>query len=252
MTVTKAVAAVESVESTNPNGEFDLILSASTKDRDGESIRTRAFEPLPDHISMDIDHGMSVATTVGSGVPSYAEDGTLRVRGTYASTELGQTVRTLVTEGHVRTASVAFITGQVEKAAGGHKEIVTGELLNGAFTPVPSNRDARVLSSKAFTATEEMREAAVKEGRRNSTSDSSLLQDAHDSLVAAGATCSTGKSARRVDIHEVGAPDADADREAKSLTAPGPAQAGPGAAEPPTDDELAVRAHAIRARVAAL
>jgi hypothetical protein len=86
MIVTKAVALVDTVETDDPNGAFEVILSAATLDRDGEVIDKGAFDPLPDHIPFDIDHGMTVATTVGSGSPYYAEDGTLRVKGTFAST----------------------------------------------------------------------------------------------------------------------------------------------------------------------
>ena len=333
--VTKAVAQVENVESTNPNGEFDLILSASTEDRDGEVIQSRAFEPLPDHLSMDIDHGMSVATTVGSGTPSYDDQGNLRVRGSYASTPLGQQVRTLVTEGHVRTASVAFITKTTTKSEAGKKTITKAELLNGAFTPVPSNRDAVVLSSKALTAIEQ---ATGKSGARNSINDLGYLQTAHDAIIAAGATCGSGGKSYRpaqvksivgsvealqdrvtdaledaygstygywgwlrgvlptpdgtagkvvftssqvdptegdsatyqqdylddgavitltgtateVDIHEIVAPDADADRESKSVSDP----AAPKAAGSDTDTALAVdvalRAAALRANSALL
>jgi hypothetical protein len=179
MIVTKALATVKNVESSDPNGEFELILSAPTEDRDSETVDSKAFEPLPDHLSMDIDHGMSVATTVGSGVPSYNDAGELVVKGTYASTDLGQTVRTLVNEGHIRTASVAYIPKVSTKAKDGKRHITKAELLNGAFTPVPANKDAKILTSKS--------------GARNSKSDMANLQTAHDSLVAAGAACSTTK-----------------------------------------------------------
>src|SRR3546814_9744252 len=78
------VKAVEDADG-DPNGEFDVILSAPTLDRDGEVIDAKVFDPLPDHITFDIDHGMSTATTVGSGVPEYLPDGRLRVKGTYSS-----------------------------------------------------------------------------------------------------------------------------------------------------------------------
>lgn len=190
MTVTKAMAAVEPVEDDNPNGSFSLVLSTSAVDRDGEVIEPKAFDPLPDHITFDVDHGMSVATLVGSGRPYYHEDGTLRVDGTYASTPLGQETRTLVNEGHLRTASVAFIRGETE-TKDGRPHVKTGELLNGAFTPVPSNREALVTSSKAWEATEAML-ADVKVGARNSSADAGYIQSAHDASVAAGATCNCG------------------------------------------------------------
>jgi HK97 family phage prohead protease len=146
MIVTKAVALVDTVETEDPNGAFEVILSAATLDRDGEVIDSRAFDPLPDHIPFDIDHGMTVTTTVGSGAPYYADDGTLRVKGTFASTPLAQEVRTLVSEGHVRTTSVTFMAADREPDEKGVNHVKTAELLNGTFTPVPSNRESVVLS----------------------------------------------------------------------------------------------------------
>lgn len=151
-----ALGEVKSVEDADgdPNGEFDVILSAPTLDRDGEIIGAKVFEPLPDHITFDIDHGMSTATTVGSGVPEYMEDGRLRVKGTYSSIPRAQEVRTLVREGHIRTTSVAFM-GAVREQKDGVTHIVKAELLNGAFVPIPSNRESLVLSSKSFAALSE-------------------------------------------------------------------------------------------------
>lgn len=140
------VKAVEDDES--PFGSFDVILSAPTLDRDGEVIDAKVFEPLPDHITFDIDHGMSTATTVGSGAPYYDGD-KLRVKGTYSSIPRAQEVRTLVREGHIRTTSVAFM-GAVREEKDGVPHIVKAELLNGAFVPIPSNRDALVLSAKSY------------------------------------------------------------------------------------------------------
>lgn len=174
------VKAVEDAEG-DPNGSFDVILSAPTLDRDGEVVDAKIFEPLPDHITFDIDHGMSTATTVGSGAPEYMDDGRLRVKGTYSSIPRAQEVRTLVREGHIRTTSVAFM-GAVREEKDGVPHIVSAELLNGAFVPIPSNRDAVVLSAKSY-------EAAVKAGARNSTKDAERLQQIHNLTIENGATC---------------------------------------------------------------
>jgi HK97 family phage prohead protease len=199
MIVTKAVALVDTVETDDPNGAFEVILSAATLDRDGEVIDKGAFDPLPDHIPFDIDHGMTVATTVGSGTPYYAEDGTLRVKGTFASTSLAQEVRTLVSEGHVRTTSVTFMSADRAADEKGVQHIKTAELLNGTFTPVPSNREAVVLSAKGLNAALE-----EKVGARNSATDASMIQSAHDSMVALGADCSgAAKSAPRGEFKSV-------------------------------------------------
>lgn len=129
-------------------GTFEVILSTPKVDRDGESIAAKAFEPLPAHMSFDIDHGMSVMTTVGSGVPRYDGD-VLKVAGTWSSIPEAQKVRTLVREKHIRYTSVAFLGAQYETKEG-TPTIVKAEILNGAFTPIPSNTDAAVLASKAF------------------------------------------------------------------------------------------------------
>ena len=134
-------------------GTFEVVLSAPTLDRDGEVIDSGAFEPLPGHITFDIDHGLSVATTVASGVPSY-EDGLLIVRGEFSSIPRAQEVRTLVREGHIRSTSVAFMDSKKE-VKDGIPHIVKAEILNGAFVPVPSNREAVVIAAKTF------REAAM-------------------------------------------------------------------------------------------
>lgn len=146
-----ALGEVKAVEDeTEPNGSFDVILSAPTLDRDGEVIDSKVFEPLPDHITFDIDHGMSTATTVGSGTPFYDGD-VLRVKGTYSSIPRAQEVRTLVREGHIRTTSVAFMSAKREEKDG-VQHITRAELLNGAFVPIPSNRESVVLSAKSHDA----------------------------------------------------------------------------------------------------
>lgn len=195
--VMKAIALVQAVETQNPNGEFDVILSAPTLDRDGEVIDSKAFDPLPDHIPFDIDHSMTVTGTVGSGVPYYDEKGLLRVKGTFASTPLGQEVRTLVAEGHIRTTSVTFIAAKRKQDEKGVDHVQTAELLNGTFTPVPSNREAVVLSAKALAAVVD-----EKVGARNSASDNNHLQAAHDHMTAMGAVCAV-KSVKAV----AGAPE---------------------------------------------
>lgn len=130
-------------------GTFEVILSAPTLDRDGDTLLPDQWKtPLPEHITFDSDHGMSVATTVGSGVPRIDEkSGNLIVSGTYSSLPRAQEVRTLVNEGHIRTTSVAFMTLKSQKDG---KPGVERELLNGAFVAIPSNREALVLSSKSI------------------------------------------------------------------------------------------------------
>lgn len=171
------------VKDTTPQGDagpgtFEVILSAPTVDRDNEKLAAGALEPLPDWINFDVDHGMSVRTTVGSGTPVYNDDGQLVVKGTYASTPLAQETRTLVNEGHIRFTSVAFMNPVRTKAKDGVVEISKAELLNGTFAAVPANREAAILSSKTTDA---------KAGARNSKKDSELIQAILDAAVQLGA-----------------------------------------------------------------
>lgn len=153
-------------------GSFQVVLSTPAKDRDGDELAIEDWKtPLPEHITFDTDHGMSVATTVGSGAPSI-KDGKLIVEGTYSSLPRAQDVRTLVREKHIRTTSVAFSSTKSTKDG---KTRTQRELLNGAFVAIPANTEAVVLSAKA--------------GARNSKSDAANLQTIHDSSVAMGADC---------------------------------------------------------------
>lgn len=169
MNVSRKDATITNTDEEFP-GSFEVVLSTPSKDRDGDELALEDWKtPLPDHITFDQDHGMNVASTVGSGVPSI-EDGKLIVRGTYSSLPRAQEVRTLVKEGHIRTTSVAFMSEKVTKDG---KTKTVRELLNGAFVAIPSNRDSVVLGSKA--------------GARNSQSDQAHIQAIFDHAVALGA-----------------------------------------------------------------
>lgn len=157
------------------SGEFEAVLSAPTIDRDGEIIDAKAFEPLPEYIPIDVDHGMSVTSTVGSGVPFYDGE-TLKLRGTFATTELGQEVRTLVVEKHIRKMSVAFMSAQRAEDEDGVAHIVKAELLNAAIVAIPSNREADILAAKALDL---------------KVTKAASLQQIHDLAAAAGAECAT-------------------------------------------------------------
>lgn len=224
----RAMCEVKSLDDGDPNGSFEAVLSAPTLDRDGEVIDGRAFEPLPDRIPIDIDHGMTVATTVGSGVPFYDGD-VLKIRGTFSSIPRAQELRTLVTEGHVDRMSVTFMDAS-RVVKDGVQHIARAELLNAAFVPIPSNRDAAVLVAKAFAPTEEERKAHS-------------LQSIHDLAVQHGATCGE-KSAPTPDP----APDAEgADTSPETTAAAAPAAA---AVKSPADVAAQLAAYRAQAEAA--
>lgn len=187
MNKSHALCEVKSVEGGSENGEFEAILSAATLDRDGEIIDAKAFEPLPARIPIDIDHGMTVASTVGSGTPYYDGD-VLKIKGTFSSIPRAQELRTLVTEGHISTMSVTFM-GAERDEKDGVPHVTQAELLNAAFVPIPANREATVLVAKAFAPTPE-----EKTGARNSSKDAQNLQSIHDLAVSNGAVCDAEKS----------------------------------------------------------
>jgi len=169
-------------------GTFEVILSAPTEDRDGETLLPGEWKmPLPERITFDSDHGMSVATTVGSGVPTLNDAGELVVSGTFSSLARAQEVRTLVKEGHIATTSVAFMTARAPQKDG--KGAIVRELLNGAFVAIPSNREALVLSSKS--------------GARNSKADAAAVQGIHDHAAMLGATCSAAEPDPAKSAHDV-------------------------------------------------
>jgi hypothetical protein len=190
-------AAVTPVEdSTSKHGEFDVILSTSDLDRDGDELYADEWKtPLPDKITFDSDHGMSVASCVGSGKPFINDDGQLQVRGTFASTPHGQAVRSLVNDGHIDRVSVAF--RNLPKTSKDAKP--QRELLNGAFVAVPANDKARVLSSKAAKAAPNLRDntmAAINDMFDNDPLDggdqthkTAYFQGVHDLAVKLGAGC---------------------------------------------------------------
>jgi hypothetical protein len=185
MNVIRKDASITNVDEDGP-GAFQVVLSAPTKDRDGDTLLSDEWkQPLPEHITFDIDHEMSVKGTVGSGRPWIDHDNTLGqgkgaliVDGTYSSLPHAQDVRTLVKEGHINRTSVAFMSEKTQKDG---KSAVTRELLNGAFVAVPSNREAVILSSKG-----------LKSGRRNSTSDQGHLDAIARHAVALGADITGG------------------------------------------------------------
>lgn len=129
------------------DGEFLAIISDATLDRDGEVIDPGAFEPLPQKITVDIDHWMSVQRTVGSGRPFYSNE-RLMLRGRFASTDTAQEVRTLVTEGHIDKMSVAFRRAE-RRDVDGVTHITRAELLNVAIVAIPANPSAAILAAKA-------------------------------------------------------------------------------------------------------
>lgn len=145
----KAIASIESTDGDEfgPNGGFTAVLSTPSLDRDGDRLQKSEWQEFTQtRYPLDIDHGMSVADTVGSFVP-YWDDDRMMMRADFASTGKAQEARTLVNEGHIRNVSVAFMTDKSKKDGEPRRE-----LLNAGIVATPSNRDAVILASKAASA----------------------------------------------------------------------------------------------------
>jgi hypothetical protein len=176
-------AAVSTVESENPNGEFEVILSTETRDRDDENLWASEWKtPLPARIHIDGDHGRSLDKTVGSAVPRL-EGNQMVAKGTFASTPYAQMVRQLVNEGHINSLSVTYSESKNQKGEG-----VQRELLNAAFVAIPANPEAVVLASKAAKVNK-------AEGGLSASGDNpqvkhdDMIQAIHDAACHLGAQC---------------------------------------------------------------
>lgn len=143
-------ASVKSLEDDHPNGSFEVILSTPTKDRQGEVVATKAFEPLPASIPVHVDHNHSYAALVGRAVPRY-EGAILLARGHYTASALAQSVREDVKAGNLDSVSVGF-ANPVRTSINGIPTVTKGELVEASFVSIPANRDTRVLAAKALTA----------------------------------------------------------------------------------------------------
>jgi hypothetical protein len=145
----KALATIADVDDDDliygPNGGFTAVLSTPSVDRDGDSLLRDEWIDLPEHCTLDMDHGMTVATTIGSFTPYWGDDGALMMRAAFSSIPRAQEARTLVKEKHVRDVSVAFMTDKTKKSGEPRRE-----LLNAGIVGIGSNREAKILDSKAL------------------------------------------------------------------------------------------------------
>lgn len=205
------LAEVKTVDSKEPSGEFEAIISAPTLDRDGEIIDAGAFQKgpggLPASIPIHAFHDFN--DPIGRGTPEYRDD-VLYVRGKFASTPRAQEIRSLVAEGVVANMSVGFMAPERE-AKDGVTHILAAELLEASFVSVSSNREAAVLAVKAVD---------VKAGRTLSAKNENTLRQAAelingvlDQLQAASDEDSAGdKTPAATDPEEkTAAPEAAAD-----------------------------------------
>jgi HK97 family phage prohead protease len=204
------------------DGSYDITLSIPTVDRDDEVVDAKALEWLsPGRMPIDVDHGMTVLTTVGSGIPEYEGDNLKLTDYRFASTPFAQDVKTLVDEGHISKMSVAFMAAKRElDEKDGKVHVRKAELLNAAIVAIPSNREANILVSKALAGLADRLEDS-KVGARNSAKDAEMIQSMHDTATALGAACSGSKSLVLTDEAE-GALEAMVGEPVETASAPCP------------------------------
>lgn len=171
---TFAIAEVKAALSDNPNGEFEIIMSTESVDRDGETIVKGAFDPLPDSVPVHAFHDFN--DPIGRAVPGYNEAGQLVGRGFFASTARAQEIRQLVTDGVIGHTSVGFMAAE-RKDGDSATQIVGAELLEVSFVSVPSNRDAAVLLVKSMEGKQ-----STRNGTKN-VKDSDMADDMADDDV---------------------------------------------------------------------
>lgn len=229
------LAEVKAVkEPTNPNGEWEAILSAPTLDRDGEVIAKGAFDPLPDSIPIHAFHAFD--DPIGRGEPFY-EDDVLKARGGFASTLRAQEIKTLVQEGVIANMSVGFMAAEREERDG-TPTVTKAELLEASFVSVPSNREAAVLMAKGYLE---------KVGARNNATDSERLQAIHDLSVANGAECKSAEGTHKTftELPELKTDDDEESTEEAAAQAAAESVEEPSEEVEETEDEQDLRARAI-------
>src|SRR4051794_37014848 len=92
--ILKSLARVTDTDPNDaPHGGFEAIASTPELDRDGDVITQKDWEPLPEKITIDVDHSMDVRGTIGSAKPYFDDGGNLRISAKFASTPLAQEVR---------------------------------------------------------------------------------------------------------------------------------------------------------------
>lgn len=201
---TFAMAEVKAAASDSPTGEFDIVMSTDSLDRDGEVVVKGAFEPLPESIPVHAFHDFN--DPVGRVTPSYDDAGRLVGRGYFASTARAQEIRQLVTDGVIGHTSVGFMAADRGEAEDGTPQVKSAELLEVSFVSIPSNRDATVLAAKRYMALAD----DAKTGARNSAKDFERLQSIHDFAVENGAKCAAAEE------HATSAPESPADEAGKA------------------------------------
>jgi len=160
----------------DPNGEFEAILSVPVVDRDGEVIDAGAFDPLPAEIPIHKFHDFS--SPVATAAPFYDGE-VLKARGTFDPDPESQAIRQKVGRS-IRYMSVGFMAAS-RQDVDGVPHITKAELLEASFVSIPSNREAAITAVKSMLVGEKGPELFIpstKAGRTLSAKNEGLLRQA--------------------------------------------------------------------------
>lgn len=184
-------------------GEFDVIATTETVDRDGEMIKSDGWETenfIKNPVMLDCHKYFEMPVGACTELTKL-EDGSYRAKGVFARTQKAQEIRSLYEDGILRTVSVGFIP----KERNGNI-ITKAELLEISFVPIPANPDAMAIAkmNKVFGITTDAtpaieakpieekqltapspvpsKETAVKEGRVLSAKNRQQISECMDML----------------------------------------------------------------------
>lgn len=140
-------------------GEFEVIATTDSIDRDGEILTTEGWE-FDNYMLNPVilwSHQLD-SLPLGAVTNLRVDNNKVIVNGVFADTEEGQKVRKLYEDGILRTVSVGYIPKQRQGI-----EITVKELYEVSFVSVPANTDAMdARKRKAIKTVEEMIIASAK------------------------------------------------------------------------------------------
>ncbi len=150
---TDAIAdSIKSTKASEDTGTFNVVISNSTKDRQGEIVDQNGWD-LTNYKNNPVVLWAHNYSTLPVGVCDSIEviNGELTAKGRFAPHAFAQDVRKLYEAGMLPATSVGFIAKEME----GNK-ILKAELLEFSFVPVPANPAVRDLAKTLNLNLEEM------------------------------------------------------------------------------------------------
>lgn len=138
-------AIIKDAANDTGNGDFEVIATTDGTDRDGEIIKSDAWElePYTKNPVLLWAHNYSIPP-IGI-VQSFTKKGNAWVaKGIFAKTEFAQQIRQLYDDGILKAVSVGFIPKERQGNV-----ITKAELLELSFVPVPANSEAITLRRMA-------------------------------------------------------------------------------------------------------